>query len=126
MPPERQSLSAVRTRDASAQRSQDGHKDCSMRDAVICDTEESGRYKTRKERWTKDRGDREEEVNLRRVFQNEINFFDALQTEQTNLPHGARRIIRGEVQNLGSVTGLRSTEGSDHAQEEVMVRSCRE
>ena len=61
-------------------------------------------------------------VNLRRVLQKGVNFFDALQTEQTDLTHGAS-VVRSEVQKLGSMSGLRGAEGSDHAEQEVVMRS---
>ena len=62
-------------------------------------------------------------VNLRRVLQKGVNFFDALQAEQTDLTRGARSVVRSEVQKLGSVSGLRGAEGSDHAEQEVVMRS---
>ena len=43
------------------------------------------------------RVNRMEGRNLHRFFQQSGDFFDAFQTQQTNLLHGARSVFRGEV-----------------------------
>ena len=60
---------------------------------------------------------------LQQEFELSVDFFDALQTEQADLPHGARRVFRREVKDHRSVCGFGGSEGTNHAEQEVVMRS---
>ena len=126
MQPELQSLSLPRSRKASAQESQDGREGLRRVRAANQAASEWQRGC-----WQLQSKAERVQICLRievcrervlgRYFQRSVELFNALQTEQADVSHGAESVLRGrlETELLGCSRALRLGEGAEHAARDV-------